>query len=335
MEINGYILSDQPLQGGMALVYKGVKGNFTRAFKIVRPDKAENNARLVEKFAREINTLQVLDHPNIVKILDAYPYVVDGKHVTVLEMEWLKGRDLQRYIEDSYPNGLNTNEVKEIALQVLKGLKYAHEQNILHLDIKPSNLFKQTNGTVKIIDFGIAKVVGENAEIVDGCERLTLTTETGSTFKGTSAYASPEQWVGGRLNYTSDIFSFGKTLHFLCTGSNDPATEVRDNTLETVITKCTEQNPKHRYQNCQEIIKALENVAPPPPETVKCVNPDCRKQIAKGTKYCPHCGTNQDTPPNVPKSWKCNKCGVTWTDPVADDKTQFCCFCGSTKIVRI
>ena len=241
MQINGYTLIEPPYKGGMALVYKGQKGGFSRAFKFVRPDKAANTPKLVQQFLKEIRLQTTLDHPNIIKILDAYPHQQpNGISFTVLEMEWLNGLDLQRYIEQKAQRGLDETTIKKIAFQILDGLQYAHNHNILHLDIKPSNLFLTRDGYIKIIDFGIARVVGENASIVNGAEKLTLTTETGeSTFKGTLAYASPEQQVGAKLSYTSDIYSFGKVLHFLSTGSTDPSYEVKSPKLAAIITKCT------------------------------------------------------------------------------------------------
>ena len=237
MQINGYTLIEPPFKGGMAFVYKGVKGSFARAFKFVRPDKAANAPRLVQQFLQEIKLQTSLDHPNIVKILDAYPHQdANGMSFTVLEMEWLNGLDLQHYVEQKAKYGFTEESVINIALQVLDGLQYAHAHNILHLDIKPSNLFLTTDNYVKIIDFGIAKVVGENAAIVEGVEKLTLMTETGeSTFKGTLAYASPEQQVGGKLGFYSDIYSFGRVLHFLCTGSTDPSFDVKSKKIAEII----------------------------------------------------------------------------------------------------
>ena len=112
---------------------------------------------------------------------------------------------------------------------------------------------------VKIIDFGIAKIIGENADIVEGAEMYTTKTETGeSTFKGTLAYASPEQQVGGKLTVASDIYSFGKTLHFLLTGTDDPSVEVTVEPFATIIDKCTEQNPNKRFAGFNQLKLALE-----------------------------------------------------------------------------
>lgn len=363
MQINGYNLIEPPYKGGMALVYKGQKGSFYRAFKIVRPDKASNTPRLAQQFLKEIKLQTTLDHPNIIKILDAYPHQEpNGASFTVLEMEWLNGLDLQRYIEQNAKNGLDEETVIKIASKVLDGLKYAHNHNILHLDIKPSNIFRTLDGYIKIIDFGIARVVGENAAIVDGAEKLTLMTETGeSTFKGTLAYASPEQQVGAKLGFTSDIYSFGKVLHFLCTGSTDPSYEVKSPKLAEIITKCTMQNPKHRYQTCQEV---LESIMGNSSDLKKCINPQCGKMIAHNSKFCPECGAIQEqTPEKCPscgtkrngESRYCDKCGYDFiakrtkqdnprkisgykcmkcnkmTVAYSDGNVNFCNYCGATR----
>lgn len=333
MEINGYTLIEPPYKGGMALVYKGQKGSFSKAFKFVRPDKAANTPRLVQQFLKEIHLQSELNHPNIVKMLDAYPHQeTDGASFTILEMEWLNGLDLQRYIEQKAKSGLDEETVKKITLQILYGLQYAHDHNILHLDIKPSNIFRTYDGYIKIIDFGIAKVVGENAAIVDGVEELTVVTETGeSSFKGTSAYASPEQLVGGKLGFYSDIYSFGRTLQFLCTGSKDPAADVSSPLFAQIVSKCTMANPNHRYQTCEEIIDVINKEG-------KCRG--CGKTIPISSKFCPICGIKDpfDSPPPPPppskKKWLCKSCKHTWTDPVNDDKTRFCETCGSINITQ-
>lgn len=312
--INGYTLKEPPIKGGMALVYKGVKGPFSRAFKMVRPDKAANNPRLCQRFLQEINVQTSLSHPNIIKILDAYPYQDSkGITVTVLEMEWLEGMDLQRYIDQKSPKGMDVPTVTKIAHRVIDGLEYAHNHNILHLDIKPSNIFRTKDGYIKIIDFGIARVIGENAQIVDGAEKLTLVTETGeSTFKGTMAFASPEQQVGAKLGFTSDIYSFGKTLHFLCTGSTDPSVDVSDPLLNEIINKCTANSPKLRYQNFDEVRRAFTK----PVSQIKC--PHCGNKIDPDVKYCPHCGKQPHK-----QAQKCPKCGKE-----RNGSSRFCDNCG-------
>lgn len=313
-EINGYTLIEPPLQGGMALVYKGEKGVFKRAFKLVRPDKAANNPRLCERFLREINVQNSLNHPNILKIIDAYPYTdPEGVTMTVLAMEWLDGMDLQQYVEKKHPEGLDASTVIQIAHKLIDGLEYAHNHDVLHLDVKPSNIFRTNEGYIKIIDFGIARVIGENSDIVEGAEKISTKTETGeSTFKGTTAYASPEQQIGARLGFTSDIYSFGKTLHFLCTGSIDPDVDIDDPLLEEVIKKCTETRPRDRFQSFGEVRGAFD-------DTVVCRNPECGHRVKRSAKFCPNCGIEV----SEPETRTCPDCGL-----VLSDSARFCERCG-------
>ena len=336
MKIKGYTLIEPPFKGGMALVYKGVNDNgFERAFKFVRPDKAENSPRLCQQFIKEIQLQTQLNHPNIVRILDAFSHTdTTGKAFTVLEMEWLKGLDLERFVQQRAKSGLTDKTIKKILLQVLDGLEYAHKRNILHLDIKPSNLFRTNDGYIKIIDFGIARVVGDNAKIIEGAQKLTLVTETGeSTFKGTMAFASPEQQVGGKLGFYSDIYSLGKTLHFRCTGNTDPSVEINSPLFASIVDKCTIDNPKKRFQSCAELRNALINYSEP--QQKKCIH--CGRTISSDAEFCPFCGTNQSgttTETLEPRKWKCLNCGKIATDPGVDNLTKFCINCGSQNIVK-
>ena len=307
-KIREYTLIEPPFDGGMALVYKGVSedGTFKRAFKMVRPDKAANNPRLCERFLKEIRVQHSLNHPNIINILGAYPYTNPaGDTMTVLEMEWLDGMDLQRYVKEKFPNGLDASTVIQIAHKVIDGLEYAHKHNVLHLDVKPSNIFRTNEGYIKIIDFGIAKVIGENPDIVDGAEEYSTKTETGeSSFRGTTGYASPEQQVGAKLSFTSDIYSFGKTLHFLCTGSIDPDVDVDDSLLEKVIKKCTEMRSRDRYQSFGEVRDAFDQM-------IECPNGH-RIHVQRGTQFCPICGIRislSDSPEPDSEKKTCPICG--------------------------
>lgn len=307
MEINGFRLTEAG-RGGMAVVYKGDNGFCKKAFKMVRPDQQDVNksALLTQKFLQEIQMMAKLgQHPNVVQLQNAYPYTVNGKPVTVLEMEWVEGLDLEKYVSQRHPHGLPAQEVKKIALQVLDGMAHAHRQNILHLDIKPSNIMRGPQGHVKIIDFGIAKVVGENASIVDGGRKKAVTsTETGgTTFKGTLAFASPEQLVGGKLTPASDIYSFGRTLQYLCTGSTEPSAEIQDDRLAAIVKVCTFMKPQERFSSCRRVKEAL--LMPPPKPRKTCRH--CGHEVGVNDKFCPNCGKSMS---DEVKAEKCPRCGT-------------------------
>ncbi len=328
MNIKGFELVEPPHRGGMAMVYQGRKGNFRKAFKLLQPDKVANNPKLSAMFLNEISVQSNLNHANIVNIHDAYPYQMsDGRTVTVLEMEWLDGMDLQSYIDKrNGGQGLKPDVVKRIALQICKGMIHAHSKNILHLDLKPSNLFRTVDGYIKIIDFGIAKVVGDNATIVEGAQNVTMMTTTGqTTFKGTLAFSSPEQQVGGKLTFASDIFSFGQTLHFLLTGTTDPDATVNDPLFGPIIDKCTQQAPKKRYQSFKEVESAIENEAQT--AQIKCTNPGCGRMLDASFKVCPYCGTPvskpKPKPDPKPDTVECQHCHKT-----VSSRYKFCTNCG-------
>jgi serine/threonine protein kinase len=315
--INGYKITEKIGEGGMAAVYKGVHvtTQFAKAFKVVRPDRAENNPALYIRFLKEIELLKRLDgHQNIVRAENVHHH----KNTTVLEMEYLDGLDLQQFIEKKDPKGISdVSQLKKIAKQILEGLSVAHSNGILHLDIKPSNIFRTKFGHLKLLDFGIAKVTGEKAENIQGARPVTMKTETGeSTFKGTAAFASPEQQAGTPLGVTSDIFSFGKTLHFITTGTNDPSAECTIAPFDTIINKCTQANPKHRFQNCQEVLDWMEK-----PQMTEARCSKCGQTIDGSVKFCPHCGTQQEPPQKT--ELKCPYCGVVNKNPGA-----FCGNCG-------
>ena len=244
----------------MALVYQGQKGMLRKAFKLLQPDKVANNPRLSNLFLNEIEVQAQLNHPNIVNLHDAYPYQLnDGNNVTVLEMEWLEGSNLQDYVVENYSQGLSPNFVRRIALQVCSGMIHAHSKGILHLDLKPSNLFLTSENNIKIIDFGIAKIVGDNADIIEGAQNVTVISEVGKTsFKGTPAFSAPEQQYGVNLSFASDIYAFGQTLHFLLTGTTNPAVEVRNQKFKDIIEKCTQLNPNNRYGSFDELRQAIK-----------------------------------------------------------------------------
>ena len=363
-EINGYRIVEKA-QGGMAVVYKGMNSSgFCRAFKVVRPDKAVNNPALCQRFLKGIQILKSLDHPNIIKALNAFTYVDDetGETYTVLEMDWLDGMDLEKFVKEKTPNGILPDSVKKICYQVIEGLQYAHDKHILHLDIKPNNLFRTKDGYIKIIDFGIAKIIGENADIVEGAEMYTTKTETGeSTSKGTLAYASPEQQEGGKLTVASDIYSFGKTLHFLLTGTDDPSVEVTVEPFAAIIDKCTEQNPNKRFAGFNQLKLALEGIGNKKERV--CINPACHQKIAENVRYCPYCGKEQiaisevtkkcpkcgrESPlgnsscycgyiftSSVSKRWKCKSCYRSLPSEFNDNKNNYCCYCGSKEIAYV
>jgi serine/threonine-protein kinase len=169
------------------------------ALKVMAAQIADDQV-VQERFAREAKAVAKMTHPNVVMVFDL-GYHVDGS--PFIAMELLKGQDLQKAIRSQTP--LSLERKISIILQVLAGLAHAHQAGIVHRDVKPANIFINQDGSVKIMDFGVA--------------RLTSASMTGTgNIVGTADYMSPEQVKGARVDGRSDLFSVGCLLYELVTG---------------------------------------------------------------------------------------------------------------------
>jgi serine/threonine-protein kinase len=185
--------------GGMSDVYKAKDHKLNRlvAVKILKQEFSENE-NFVSKFRVEAQSTAGLMHPNIVNVYD----VGDEDGVNYIVMELVDGITLKKYIEKKAR--LSVKEAVSIAIQVAMGLEAAHNNNIIHRDIKPQNIMISKDGKVKVTDFGIAKAATSN----------TIT----SNVMGSVHYTSPEQARGGYSDAKSDIYSLGITLFEMLTG---------------------------------------------------------------------------------------------------------------------
>lgn len=187
--------------GGMGKVYKvrNVISDRIEAMKVLLPDLA-NVPELADRFMREIKVLAGLEHPNIAALRTAQR--VDNQLIMVMEL--VEGVTLQDRLEQGR---MPVPEALEYSAQVLSALSYAHARGVIHRDIKPANMMVTAGGTVKLMDFGIAKAAGDR--------KLTM---TGTTL-GSLYYMSPEQIRGGELDMRSDLYSFGISLYEIVTGA--------------------------------------------------------------------------------------------------------------------
>ena len=271
-----YEITSHQGSGGMGDVYQATDSKLGRSVAIkLLPDAFERDTERVARFEREARVLASLNHPNIASI---YGFE-ESEGRKFLVMELVEGETLAELIERR-PVGVD--DTLKIAKQIAEALDAAHEKDIIHCDLKPANVKITPNGKVKILDFGIAKVVKPSHQIPNDPDVTTRQTDTG-TLLGTVQYMSPEQALGRRLNHRSDIFSFGTVLYEMVTGvrpfsgatpietinciiNTTPAPIVDPKYLASgylvrIINKCLEKDPDRRYQTARELLDELSNPA--------------------------------------------------------------------------
>lgn len=187
--------------GGMSNVYLAKDKILNRdvAVKVINIPPYEKE-KVVERFEREVQNTTILSHSNVVNVLD----VEEDDNCYYLVMEYIEGPTLKEYL--CKEGKLSADEAVEMTLQILKGIAHAHHHRIIHRDIKPQNILMTKNGTLKILDFGIARALSE-----------TALTETNHVM-GSVQYLSPEQAKGQSTDESSDIYSIGIVLYELLTG---------------------------------------------------------------------------------------------------------------------
>jgi serine/threonine-protein kinase len=256
-------------KGGMGHVYRvrNVISDRIEAMKVLLEDVGSQPG-IEDRFIAEIRTLARLDHPNIAKLHTAFKV----QNQLVMVMEFVEGIDLaERMKEGSIPVYKVVNYIN----QVLSALGYAHAQGVVHRDIKPSNIMITPQGSVKLMDFGIAKSASE-----------PLLTQPGTTM-GSLLYMSPEQVHGSPVDARSDLYSLGIVLYELTAGrrpfEGDSTYQVLDAQLNTpppppieinpslpkplndIILTALQKDPANRFRTAEAFRKALETVASPDP----------------------------------------------------------------------
>lgn len=249
--------------GGMSIVYKARCHRLNRnvAIKVLKPEFS-NDKNFVTKFKIEAQASAGLTHPNIVNVYDVY----DDDGIYFIVMELVDGITLKEYIEQ---NGrLSMDKAIDFSIQIASGLEAAHENHIIHRDIKPQNIIVSKNGNLKVTDFGIAKAASSN----------TLT----SGAMGSVHYISPEQARGGYSDERSDIYSLGITMYEMVTGrvpfegDNNVSVALMHiqsdmipprqyypdiySSFEKIILKATQKKPERRYLTASALIADLKRV---------------------------------------------------------------------------
>lgn len=264
--------------GGMSDVYKAKDHKLNRfvAVKVLKQEFSEN-ANFVSKFRIEAQAAAGLAHPNIVNVYD----VGEEEGIYYIVMELVEGITLKKYIEKKAR--LSVKEAVSIAIQVSMGIEAAHNNHIIHRDIKPQNIIISKEGKVKVTDFGIAKAATSN----------TIT----SNVMGSVHYTSPEQARGGYSDEKSDIYSLGITMFEMLTGRvpfngettvaiaikhiQEEMPSPRDYvaeipvSVEQIVFKCCQKSPDRRYQSMGDLIVDLKrSLMTPDDDFVKMADPD-------------------------------------------------------------
>ena len=262
--LNGrYEVQQRVGMGGMADVYKAMDKTLNRyvAIKVLKAEFSLDKS-FVAKFQAEARAAAGLSHPNIVSVYD----VAEENGSYFIVMELIDGITLKQYIEKK--GRLSIKEATSIAIQVSTGIEAAHQNNIIHRDIKPQNIIISKDGKVKIADFGIAKAISTNTNTIS------------SNVMGSVHYSSPEQSRGGYLDAKSDIYSLGIVMFEMVTGrvpfDGDTTVAVaiqhlQDDIplpreivpeipigLEKIILKCTAKSPNQRYAKAGDLVADLK-----------------------------------------------------------------------------
>lgn len=245
-------------RGGMSIVYLAMDKRLNKqwAVKEFRKDKDDESKRIaLEALLREANLMKGLDHPTLPRIVD----IIDQDNTVFIVMDYIEGESLNKVL-NAY-GAQPQDAVIEWAKQISEVLDYLHTRKppVIYRDMKPANIMLKPDGTVRLIDFGIAR------EYKEGQEGDT-------TSIGTRGYAAPEQFGGqGQTDARTDIYSLGVTLYHLVTGKNpaEPPYEIYpirhwnpnlSSGLEWLIQKCTQLNPDDRFQSCAEVLYVLDNL---------------------------------------------------------------------------
>jgi serine/threonine protein kinase len=273
--ISHYRVTHQLGAGGMGVVYGADDTRLGRqvALKFIPQDLARDR-QAIERFRLEARATSALNHPNICTIHDIGED--DGQPFIV--MEWMKGQTLHDRIS---AGPLKVLQIVEIGIEVADALDAAHTQGIVHRDIKPANIFITERGHVKVMDFGLAKLLSGTDAVQTGEQVVDTLTSPGITL-GTASYMSPEQTAGDTIDGRSDLFSLGVVLYECATGHRpfvgnttravlsailhqapmapamlNPDLPVR---LQQVISDCLEKDPDLRYQNAAGLRTDLKRV---------------------------------------------------------------------------
>ena len=234
--IGKYKVESRIGEGGMAMVYSAVRidNQFSRRVAVKFIKRGMDTEEIIKRFKIEQQTLAGLDHPLIAKIIDGGTTDDD---LPFFVMEYIDGIPITDYCDQ---NKLSIDQRLELFIQVCSAVNYAHQNLIVHRDLKPSNILITSKGNPKLLDFGIAKLLGKEQNL-----NTTALTREGSRLM-TVEYASPEQVTGGKITTASDIYSLGVLLYELLTGHLPYSFKNKfPNEVEKIITSTNPEKPSN------------------------------------------------------------------------------------------
>ena len=278
--LSHYRILEKVGEGGMGLVYRAEDIRLKRpvAIKVLPADRVSDPERK-RRFVKEARAASALNHPNIVTIYD----IDEPEGVNLIAMEYVAGQTLDRQIPKE---GIPIGRALRVAIQMADGLAAAHSAGIVHRDFKPANVMASESGQVKILDFGLAKLVESPEPGVEGnasadSRESSFHTEEGMIL-GTAAYMSPEQAKGQKADPRSDIFSFGAVLYEMVSGQRafegestgsllaaiirdepKPLREIAPQVpgeLDRLIHRCLRKEPERRYQAILDVKVELQEL---------------------------------------------------------------------------
>jgi len=247
--------------GGMAEVWlaRRADGAFERQVALKIPRLRDMPSEMAERFARECRILATLECPGIARLYDAG---LDVSGTPYIAMEYVQGEPLTSWCDE---RGLDSRARIDVFVQVLEAVSHAHAQHIIHRDLKPSNILVSAQGEVRLLDFGVARLLQEKPQ------RPSLTRDYGRAL--TPEYASPELLRSQSIDIRSDIYSLGVVLHELLSGARpdqprappvNGRTELRG-ALRAVVDKALANAPAERYADAMSFSRALRHAAAPAP----------------------------------------------------------------------
>ena len=237
--------------GGMGVVYLAQDLKLERqvALKLL-PAGFDSDRERLRRFEREARLAAALNHANIVTVFQVGEW--EGR--PFIATEFVEGETLAEMLARA---PLSTAEAVRVGGQILEALAAAHQAGIVHRDLKPANVMVRPDGTVKVLDFGLARLAAPVRTPAE--ETITMTETIPGRVMGTPAYMAPEQWAGQPADARTDIYAFGCILYEMLTGCrvNPQRQPVASRALEKIVSRCLEQDPASRWQSVAEVQREL------------------------------------------------------------------------------